>query len=145
MKYMDSEAAARYSNAPDYPERAAAAIEEMYAQCGDYEFDEEGLMRRGLIVRHLVLPGNIRNTQMVIEWFADFSKGRKVLFSLMSQYVPVIALEEYPELNRRISREEWRSACNYLDICSVTQGFIQDPDSADSAFIPGFDLSGTDV
>ncbi len=115
LKYLDAQAAERYSHAPDYPKIAVAAIEEMYRQVGDYRMDKRGMIRSGLIVRHLVLPGNLENTRAVLDWFDAFAQDKDVLFSLMSQYTPVGDLSAYPEIAGKVSAEEYSKMLEYLD------------------------------
>ncbi len=142
MKYRDSEMAKRYSAAPDYPEIAAAAIKEMFRQVGPVQFDENGMLKKGVMIRHLILPGGLKNTKTVIDWVADtFPKG-EVLFSLMSQYTPVSLPDGYPELNRRLTTRECTRAEEYLLARDIETGFVQERTSASENFIPSFDLTG---
>ncbi len=142
MKYVLPEAAARYSKAADYFKAASAAILEMYRQTGDYLLDENGLLTRGVLIRHLILPGNIRNTLAVIDWVRDTFPRGSVLFSLMSQYTPCGDLSGYPEINRRITRREYEKVQAYLFESGIEDGFLQQRTSAGKEFIPPFDLSG---
>lgn len=137
LKYSDDNLALKYSKVPNYFKTAQKAILEMYNQVGDYILDEDGIMQKGVIIRHLMLPENLENTYGVIEWVADNFKNKKVKFSLMSQYTP---LEEYPysELNRRVSREEYQKAVDYMYLCGITDGYTQEPTSADEIYIPDF-------
>ena len=142
MKYMQEAPAMRYSAARDYPTVAKAAITEMYRQVGDYVLSEDGIMQRGLIVRHLVLPGNVENSKLVIDWFREFSRGKKVMFSLMSQYVPVGNAAKFPEINRKLTQSEYDEVVDYLCDSGIEDGFVQESDSADTEYIPSFDLEG---
>lgn len=142
LKYLDAQAAERYSHAPDYPKIAVAAIEEMYRQVGDYRMDERGMIRSGLIVRHLVLPGNLENTRAVLDWFDAFAQDKDVLFSLMSQYTPVGDLSAYPEIAGKLSAEEYSKMLEYLDQKENIEGFVQERASADEGYIPSFALEG---
>ncbi len=142
MKYADNFAAARYSGAGDYFEVAAAAIREMFRQTGPYAIGEDGLIRSGVLIRHLVLPANIRNTLAVIRWVAKtFPKGA-VLFSLMGQYTPCGELANYPEINRPLTRREYQRAEDALFASGIEDGFVQSPAAAAKRYIPAFDLSG---
>ena len=142
MKYALSEPAARYSNAPDYPETAKKAILEMYRQVGKYELDGDGIIKKGVIIRHLVLPENIENTLRVIDWVSEaFSRG-EVLFSLMSQYTPSGDLTEHPELRRRITGSEYGTVSEYLNESDIFDGYFQELSSAAEEYIPPFDLTG---
>ncbi|MBQ5816026.1 MAG: 4Fe-4S cluster-binding domain-containing protein, partial [Oscillospiraceae bacterium] len=142
MKYSIASAAERYSRASDYPEVNLLAIKEMYRQVGDCEFDENGLLTKGVLVRHLILPNNLINTKGVIRSFAALSEGRKMLFSLMAQYTPCGNLEAFPEINRPITERELVSAKKALARYPQIEGFVQELSSAKSEFIPDFDLSG---
>ena len=142
MKYSVPSAAERYSRASDYPEVNLLAIKEMYRQVGDCEFDENGLLTKGVLVRHLILPNNLINTKGVIRSFAALSEGRKMLFSLMAQYTPCGNLEAFPEINRPITERELVSAKKALARYPQIEGFVQELSSAKSEFIPDFDLSG---
>ncbi len=143
MKYAFSEPALKYSGAADYPERAKAAIYEMYEQTGPYELDEAGMLKKGLLIRHLVLPGNLPNTFGVIDWVSrSFPKG-SVLVSLMSQYTPVRACP-FPELMRPLTAEEAEAAEEYLFSSGIEDGFVQELSAADETFIPDFDLTGVE-
>lgn len=142
MKYALSEPAARYSRAPDYPERAAEALREMYRQVGPYEMDRDGLLRSGLLIRHLVLPGQVENTRRVIDWVAGYFAPGTVLFSLMSQYTPCGDLHAYPEIDRPISPEEYDECVKYLENSPILSGYVQDRDSSGQEAIPDFDFTG---
>ena len=141
MKYSDAALAGKLSGAPDYPEVAAAAIEEMYRQVGPAEI-EDGIMKRGLIVRHLVLPGYLDNSLGVIDWFSERFAGKNVLFSLMSQYVPMGRARQMPPLNRTLSEDEYAAVLSYLDLCGIKNGYTQDYSSASTNYIPKFNLEG---
>lgn len=141
MKYALAEPAAKYSKAADYPLVAMSAIEEMYRQTGDYIFGEDGTLKKGVIIRHLVLPENLENTFCVIDWIERTFRKGQVLFSLMSQYTPVQETP-YPELNRPLSEPEHRAAIRYLKGSAIEDGFYQDLGSVNESFIPPFDLTG---
>lgn len=141
LKYLSSERAARYSSAPDYPQVATQAIREMVRQTGPCVLDEEGLLRRGVILRHLLLPGGLAEAKAVMDWVTgEFPKGT-VFFSLMSQYVPLGRASDYPEINRTLRKSEIRSAQAYMAALELP-GFVQDPDSASEGYVPSFDLTG---
>jgi len=142
FKYADAALAGKYSGAPDYPEAAKKAILEMFRQTGPYEIGKDGLMKRGVLIRHLILPGNPENTRQAIDWVAETFSPGDVLFSLMSQYTPVNAPHPYPELDRRLMEEEHDAAIRYLEEAGIEDGFFQDLGSVSESFIPDFDLSG---
>lgn len=143
LKYLDSGCARRWSAAADYPETACAAIEEMFRQTGPCVFDGDGLLKRGVIIRHLVLPGQLEGAKAVMDWVsARFAHG-EVLFSLMSQYTPWGRAKTDPSLglDRTLRRAEARSARNYMSILGL-EGFVQEDSSAQAGYIPPFDLTG---
>jgi putative pyruvate formate lyase activating enzyme len=141
LKYLDSAAAGRYSAAPDYPETATAAIREMVRQTGPCQFDENGLLRRGVIIRHLILPGQTAQAKAVMDWVQETFPPNTVLFSLMSQYTPWGDLSACPELARRLRRGEMRTAQAYFLNLGL-DGFTQERTSAKEEYTPPFDLSG---
>ena len=142
MKYADGALAGQLSAAKDYPETAKAAIREMVRQTGPYELDAGGLLIRGTLIRHLILPGHVENTLQVIDWVADSFPPGMVLFSLMSQYTPCGDLARWPELQRRLTQEEYDLCCRYLDGSGIENGFYQELSSAEEEYIPPFDLQG---
>lgn len=139
MKYADNALAARLSGAPDYFEVAAAAIQEMYRQVGGAVIEDEQ-MQRGVLIRHLVLPGAVENSLRVIEWVAETFPKNDVLFSLMSQYVPSPDLPA--PLNRRLTPEEYEGALSWLELCGIEQGFTQDLAAATDELLPEFNFEG---
>lgn len=142
MKYSLDTLAEKYSSAPDYVNIAKSAIKEMYSQTGPYVLDENGIMQSGVLIRHLVLPGNLENTFGVIDWVANtFPKG-SVLFSLLGQYTPIPYLSLPSELNRCVSKREYKRAENYLYASGIEDGFVQELSSANTEQIPSFDLTG---
>ncbi len=142
MKYASSEIAAKYSKASDYPEFAKAAISEMFRQTGSYEIDDDGIMQRGIIIRHLILPNNLENTFRVIDWVEKTFSPGQVLFSLMSQFTPAGDLSSHPELQRRLTQEEYDLCYDYLADSSIEDGFFQELSSAKEEYIPPFNLEG---
>ena len=141
LKYLDARTAERYSGAPDYPQAAQAAIREMVRQIGPCQFDGEGLLLRGTVIRHLILPGQVEQAKAVMDWVAgEFPRGT-VLFSLMSQYTPWGDLSRVPEIDRRLRRGEMRSAIAYMQNLDLP-GFCQERTSAREEYTPPFDLTG---
>ena len=141
LKYLDARTAERYSGAPDYPQAAQAAIREMVRQTGPCQFDGEGLLLRGTVIRHLILPGQVEQAKAVMDWVAgEFPRGT-VLFSLMSQYTPWGDLSRVPEIDRRLRRGEMRSAIAYMQNLDLP-GFCQERTSAREEYTPPFDLTG---
>lgn len=144
FKYMDAGLAKRYSHAADYSDVAKAAIAEMVRQTGRAVFesgDENGLMRRGTIVRHLVLPGCVEDSKAVIRYLYE-TYGNTVYISIMNQFTPMPGLSGYPEINRRVTEAEYEEAVNYAVSLGVECGFIQEGETAKESFIPTFDGEG---
>ena len=140
-KYSDPETARRYSAAEDYPETARAAIREMFRQVGPVSQDEEGLLKRGVLIRHLILPGRMEDARDAIDFAADEFPSGSVLFSLMSQYTPMPGAASFPELKRRVSREENEALIHYMRVRGLS-GFWQEGAAATAEMIPDFDLTG---
>ena len=141
LKYADSALSAALSAAPDYFEVAAAAIAEMFRQTGPCVV-EDGLLKRGVLIRHLVLPGQLDNTRRCIDWVARTFRPGEVLFSLMSQYTPQPGAQGF--LARPVRRSEYRAAVEYMRNCGITDGFIQERTSAREEYTPPFDLTGVE-
>ena len=142
LKYSDDIAAIKYSNAPSYFRTATEAINEMYCQVGDYHIGDDGIMTKGVIIRHLIMPGMLDNSKRVIDWVASTFKPGQVMFSLMHQYVPCGRAADYPEINRKVTDAEYKELENYLMASTIEDGFVQEGDSACEDFIPCFDGSG---
>ncbi len=140
MKYADDHLAKELSGAGDYFEIADAAIREMVRQTGPCRIDDEGLLQRGVLVRHLVLPGFLANSKDVLEWFADaFPKGEAML-SLMAQYTP----NGFGGPERRLREEEWREVADYLYMLGIRSGYVQELSSAEGEYVPSFDGTGVE-
>ena len=139
LKYALPEPARRYSGAEDYFDRAKAAILEMFRQTGPCRM-ENGLLRSGVLIRHLLLPGEGENTRRCIDWVSEVFRPGDVLFSLMSQYTPQPGAEG--KLARRVTRAEYRSAVAYMENCGIIGGYTQERTSAKEEYTPDFDLSG---
>lgn len=142
FKYSDNLAAIKYSNAPDYFRITAAAIKEMHRQTGDYRIDDDGILQSGVVIRHLILPGLVDNSKRVIDWVAESFKPGQVLFSLMHQYIPCGDAAKYPEINRTVSKAEYKEIEAHLFASNIEDGFVQDGDAASCDFIPDFDGTG---
>ena len=137
-KYNSPERALKYSKAADYPEVVQKAILKAYELTGEAEYNKDGIMQRGTIVRHLLLPLGTRDAISVMKWMK--SNCPKAVFSLMSQYVPQKG-NEFPELSRRVTKREYEKVVNEM-IDLGLDGYVQDLESADSGFTPPFDLTG---
>lgn len=145
LKYVSEEAAWRYSHAKDYFATATSAIREMFRQTGPYAMDEEtGLLKKGVIIRHMILPGQLEDSKKIIDWVAENFGPGQVLFSLMRQYVPcgLAKQGQYPEIGRPLSEKEYQEVEDYLFQSPIEDGFVQEAGSADSQFIPAFDGTG---
>jgi len=150
MKYMDPRTAKTYSNAPDYPEKAMAAIEEMARQLRKASkgekivtvFDNRGIMQRGMIIRHLLLPGRVIEAKLIVKYLYE-KYGDEVYLSLMNQYTPSAEIgKRYPKLGRRVTEAEYRSLIGYAAKLGVANGFVQEEGTAEESFIPEFDCEG---
>ena len=139
LKYAIGELAREYSAAEDYFERAKEAIVEMFRQTGPYRM-ENGQLRSGVLIRHLMLPGELENTRRCIDWVAETFRPGDVRFSLMSQYTPQPGAQG--KLSRRVTRAEYRAAVAYMENCGIVDGFTQEHTSAKEEYTPTFDLSG---
>ena len=140
-KYRDSDLARRFSGAYDYPIVAEKAIEEMVSQIGDCVFDENGMMQRGVIVRHLVLPRHTDDSMAVLEYLHN-TYGDRIYISIMSQYTPVRKYEKYPELSRKLTTYEYEKVVNFAQRIGIKNGFLQSGEAAKESFIPSFDGIG---
>ncbi len=148
FKYADEALGRKLSLAPAYPETALAALKEMLRQTGPCEFGTDGLLKQGVLVRHLILPGYIENTLRVIDLLEDRFPPHAFLFSLLSQYTPIRALTEsgaldaFPSLKRPLSTEEYDRVWSYLSFSSLEDGYVQDLDSCTEEAVPAFDGTG---
>ena len=139
LKYVDSGLSQDLSGAADYFGAASAAIEEMVRQTGDYVL-EDGLLKKGVLIRHLMLPGRLENTKAVLDWVAETFRPGQVLLSLMAQYTPQPGAEGL--LSRRVTGAEYRAALRYMENLGITDGYCQDAASARAEYTPDFDLTG---
>ena len=141
FKYMDSELAGKYSHAPDYPQIAKDALKEMVQQVGTPEFDERGMMKKGVIVRHLLLPGHVKNSREVLKYLYE-TYGDRIYISIMNQYTPLPQVRNIPDLNRRVTKREYEKVLDHALDLGITQGFFQEGGTAKESFIPLFDYEG---
>lgn len=141
FKYMDNMLSARYSRAKDYPSVAKQALSEMVRQQPDVVIDDAtGLIQKGVIVRQLLLPGHVNDAKAVLKYLYDTYHDH-VYISMMSQFTP-IALKDYPEINRTVTRREYERLVDYAIKIGITNAFIQEGDVAKDSFIPAFDCEG---
>ena len=139
LKYTDNSLAQKYSKASDYFETATQAIKEMHNQTGDYVIDDDGIMKKGVIIRHLIIPGQLDNTKRAIDWVRDNFTGGQVLFSLMSQFTPISSCN-IDELDRRLTQDEYDEIEQYLFDSGIEDGFMQELSSASEGYVPPFEL-----
>lgn len=137
MKYKNNEIAKKYSNAPDYFAYAARAIAEMVRQTGSPLF-EGSLMKRGVIVRHMVMPGSTKDSKSVIQYLHE-TYGDKIYISIMNQYTPQENLKDFPQLQRKVTQREYEKVINYAISIGITHAYIQEGNTAKESFIPDFD------
>ena len=144
FKYMSPVLSKKYSHAPDYAQVAKATIAEMVRQTGKAVFvngDEDNLILRGTIVRHLTLPGCMEDSMQILKYLHE-TYGDTICISIMNQFTPLSNLEKYPELNRKITDEEYEALVDYAIEIGIENGFIQEGDTAEESFIPAFDCEG---
>lgn len=141
FKYMSSETAAAYSQASDYPGYAKLAVEEMVRQQPVLKFDERGMMKCGVIVRHMLMPGHVKEACQVVDYLYHTYK-EQIYISLMSQYTPMNDQFQDSRLNRKVTRREYRRLIDYACELGITQGFWQEGKTAEESFIPAFDGEG---
>lgn len=143
LKYHSSELSSKYSNAPDYFTVAATAIAEMYRQVGSpvFENSEDSLMKKGVIVRHLLLPGCEEDSRYLLHYLHE-TYHNEIYISIMNQYTPLEHVAEYPELSRKITDTEYDAMIDYAISIGIENGFIQEGETASESFIPPFDCEG---
>ena len=140
LKYVETRSAKRYSNAENYFEYAGPALKEMLRQTGPVDIDDDGIIRSGVIVRHLILPGCAEESMKVLDWIAENLPGAWV--SLMAQYLPFGHVEGVDQLDRRLYPEEYDQVVDHLMDLGLEDGFVQELSSSDEKYIPAFDLTG---
>ena len=141
FKYYDNALAIRYSNAPDYFTYASESLKEMVRQTGNAVFNEEGMMTKGVIVRHLILPGCIEDSKQIVKYLYDTYKDQ-IYISLMNQYTPLPHVAAFPEINKKVTEAEYDEVVDYAIDHGVEKGFIQEGETATESFIPDFDITG---
>lgn len=142
LKFAEPEPARQLANAPDYFERAGEAIDEMLRQVGPPRYDEDGIMTKGVILRHLVLPGQVQNSLKVLDYVAEHFEKGSVLLSLMAQYVPSGKVKSTPPFDRAVSQAEYEAVVDYLYMLGLEDGYLQEPDAATEEYLPDFSLEG---
>lgn len=141
FKYMSAALAEKYSNAPDYADCAKSALAEMVRQVGKPVFDGRGVIQKGVIVRHLILPNCTEDSKRVVKYLYE-TYGDNIFISIMNQFTPLDHIADYPELQRKITQAEYDEVVDYAVDLGVENGFIQEGETADESFIPSFDYEG---
>ena len=139
LKYYSDEIAIKYSKAPNYFKVSTEAIKEMYKQVGEPIFDENGIIKKGVIIRHLILPNHIQNTEHILKWIKD-TFDNKVYVSVMAQYFPTYKAKNDDKLNRKISTKEYKKVENYMYLLGIENGYMQDLGKHEEEFVPVFDF-----
>lgn len=137
LKYSNNEIAYKYSNIKNYYENAVQAIKEMYNQVGTPIIDENGIMKKGLMIRHLVLPNQLQNSKDVLKWIND-NMDKKVFVSVMAQYFPTYRAKNFPEISRKLTKEEYNEIEQYLYSLDLENGYIQELGEHEEEYVPDF-------
>lgn len=145
LKYYDASLSFSYSKAKDYFSFASKAIQKMIEQTGVPTFNKEGILQKGVLIRHLVLPGCKEDSMKLLEWMSETLPKDSFLLSLLSQYTPVYKASMYPKINRRVTTYEYNKVLDKAISLGLTQGFMQERSSASSAYTPSFQLEGLDI
>lgn len=140
IKYFSDKYSIKYSGAPNYFKFAKEAIIEMVNQVGEAKFSEDGVMKKGVIIRHLMLPGLLFDSKKIID-FVYNTFSNTVYLSLMNQYTPYYLSSNFPEINRKVDKRCYESLINYALSIGIEKGFIQDENTQLESFIPNFDMS----
>lgn len=139
LKYFDNELGKKYSKIDNYFEIATNAIKEMYRQVGKAQFDERGIMKKGMIIRHLILPGQVQNSKDTLKWINE-NISKDVYVSLMAQYFPTYKAKEIKELNRKITKEEYEEIEQFLYSLDLNNGFIQELGEHEEEYVPKWEF-----
>ena len=138
LKYFYNDIAKKYSKIENYFEITTKAIQEMYKQVGPPKLDENGIIKKGLIIRHLVLPNNIENSKKVLKWIKE-NIDNKVYVSIMAQYFPTYKAKTSNTLNRKLNFEEWQEIQNYIEELGFENGYIQELGENEEEYVPKWD------
>ena len=141
FKYFDNSLAEKFSNAKNYFEIASESLKKMVGQTGEAVFDDNGMMKKGVIVRHLVLPGHTDDSKKILRWLWE-NFGDKIWISIMNQYTPLCTDEKYPELFRSVTDEEYDEIIDFAVSLGIENAFVQEGGAVGESFIPPFDLEG---
>ncbi len=140
LKYYTNELSKKYSNVNNYFKIATNAIKQMYSQVGQAKFDENGLIKKGVIIRHLVLPNHMQNTKNILKWISD-NMPNDIYISVMSQYFPTYKAKEDILMNRKLNKKEYKEIFNYLYSLNLKNGYIQELGTHEEEYVPNFDFS----
>lgn len=140
LKYANNELAKRYSKIDNYFEIATQAIKEMIRQVGETKLDERGMMKKGVLIRHLVLPNNVENSKNVLKWIRE-NLPKSTYISIMAQYFPTYKAKEMTDLNRKLTKDEWSEIEDYIDELEIENGYIQELGEHEEEYVPKWDLS----
>lgn len=140
LKYYTNELSKKYSKVDNYFETATKAIKEMYNQVGQAKFDENGLIKKGVIIRHLVLPNHIQNTKNILKWISD-NMPDDIYVSVMAQYFPTYKAKDDNLINRKLNKKEYNEVLNYLYSLDLKNGYIQELGLHEEEYVPNFDFS----
>lgn len=141
LKYFSNKYSIKYSNAPDYFEKASTAIKEMFLQVGEAKFDENGLIQKGVIIRHLMLPGLLFDSKKIIDYIYK-TYGDSIYISIMNQYTPMYNAKNFPEINKSLNPKHYDSLVDYCLSLGIKNAFIQEGGTSSENFVPDFDLRG---
>lgn len=140
LKYADDNLAKKYSNIENYFETATLAIKEMIRQVGKTEINENGIMKKGVLIRHLVLPNNVENSKKVLKWIVD-NLHKNTYVSVMAQYFPTYKAKETDDLNRKLTKEEWQEIEDYIDEIDIQNGYVQELGEHEEEYVPKWEYN----
>lgn len=139
LKYAENDVAKEYSKIDNYFEIATKAIQEMIRQVGIPELNKKGIMQKGVMIRHLVLPSYIENSKKVLKWIKD-NLDDKIYVSIMAQYFPTYKAKEYEKINRKLTKEEWKKIENYIEKLEIENGYMQELGEHEEEYVPKWDI-----
>lgn len=139
LKYVDNELAKKYSNIENYFEIATQAIKEMIRQVGETKIDENGMMQKGVLIRHLVLPNNVENSKKVLKWIRE-NLPKNTYISVMAQYFPTYKAKDMIDLNRKLTKEEWKEIEDYIYELEIENGYVQELGEHEEEYVPQWEF-----
>ena len=140
LKYAENDLAKKYSKIENYFEIATSAIKEMYRQVGKNEYDENGIIKAGIIIRHLILPNHTENSKKVLKWIAE-NMPKNITVSVMAQYFPTYKAKEIKDINRKITKYEYQKIENYLYSLDLENGYIQEMGNNEEIYVPKWEIN----